>query len=459
VNSLDLGLGKVIAETREQVSYAINHLPKNSIPAAFEDAIKAIYRCEDMIPIIVEKKLLTVNGMPYRKQKINKRETIQQSVQFAKKFFSKERLDTERNEGWFFIVHIPPGCKYTDFLSEQQRFADAVMGSCLIEREGRAIKVWLSNLQLEKLYHYKFDPTQHQDAYLPVPFGISSRGPIIRDIADTHWFFAGETRYGKSNLIHCIVYSLLLASTKNKQKSYICIVDLKKIEFPEFDEWAWRVKDIKGAKLMLSKITDEISRREDLFAKARVRKIQDYIYKGHELPFIILVIDELHRLQDTSCQEMLKSILAVGAGFGVIVIGSTQRPSSTIFEKVKFGDLKANFDGKVSFRASTSADSQIILDNPSASYLPASIKGRAIFQWDCEVEMQTFYFPLSPEEEPQLNKLLSALGQPRFVVRSDQDNDVSPQRGILPGPKDNRVAGRSLLLNDGPIPYFDFQKI
>lgn len=451
---MDLGLGKVIGETREQVLYAINHLPKNSIPAAFEDAIKVIWRREDMIPMIIERKLLTINGMPYIEKKISKKEMVHQSLIFAKKYLGKEPLGTERNEGWFFVVHIPPGIKYTDFLSEQQRFADSVMGSCLIEREGKAIKVWLSNLQLETLYRYQFDPTQHQDAYLPVPFGISSRGPIIRDIADTHWFFAGETRYGKSNLIHCIVYSLLLASTKNKQKSYICIIDLKRIEFPEFDEWAWRVTDLNGAKLMLNKITKEINRREGLFAKARVRKIQDYIYKGHELPFIILVIDELHRLKDTAGQEMLKSILAVGAGFGVIVIGSTQRPSSTIFEKVKFGDLKANFDGKVSFRASTSADSQIILDNPLASYLP-NIKGRAIFQWDCEVEMQTFYFPLHPKEEPQLNKLLSALGQPRFVVRGDH-HDVKPQRGILPGPKDNRSSKGSLLLNDGSNQYFDF---
>ena len=452
---MDLGLGKVIGETREQVIYALNHLPKNSIPAAFDDAIKVIWRREDMKPLIIEKKLLTVNGIPYTEQKISRKEMIKQSAKFVKKYFGKEPLDTERNEGWFFIVHIPPGIKYTDFLSEQQRFADSVMGSCLIEREGRAIKVWLSNLQLEKLYQYEFDPTQLKDAYLPVPFGISSRGPIIRDIADTHWFLAGETRYGKSNLIHCIVYSLLLASTKNQQKSYICIIDLKKIEFPEFDEWAWRVKDIKGALIMLNKITEEINRREILFAKARVRKIQDYIYKGHKLPFIILVIDELHRLQNTACQEMLKNVLAVGAGFGIIVIGSTQRPSSTIFEKVKFGDLKANFDGKVSFRASTSADSQIILDNPSASYLP-NIKGRAIFQWDCEVEMQTFYFPLSPKEEPQLNKLLSELGQPRFIVRSDQDNDVTPQKGILPGPKNSITGGGSLLLNDGPTSYFGF---
>ncbi|KLU66790.1 DNA translocase FtsK [Desulfosporosinus acididurans] len=452
---MDLGLGKVISETREQILYAVNHLPKNSIPAAFEDSIKIIWRHEDMVPMIIEKKLLTINGMPYLEQKLSKREKLRQSTEFIKKFFGNEPLETERNEGWFFIIHIPPGIRYTDFLKEQQRFADAVMGSCLIEREGKAIKVWLSNLQLKTMYHYQFDPNEYQDHYLPVPFGISSRGPIIKDIADTHWFFAGETRYGKSNLIHCIVYSLLLASSKNKQKSYICIVDLKRIEFPEFDEWAWRVTDIKGAVFMLLKITEEIKRREGLFAKARVRKIQDYIYKGYELPFIVLVIDELHRLQDTASQEMLKTILAVGAGFGVIVIGSTQRPSSTIFEKVKFGDLKANFDGKVSFRASTSTDSQIILDNPSASYLP-NIKGRAIFQWDCEVEMQTFYFPLSPKEEPQLNKLLAELGQPRFVVKRSEPSDVKPQKGLLPGPKNTRAPGGPLLLDDRSNSYFGF---
>lgn len=452
---MDLGLGKVIKETREQVIYAIDHLPQNSIPAAFEDAIKVIWRRDEMKPLIIERKLLTVNGMPYKAEKISKKETIKQSAQFVKKFFSKEPLDTERNEGWFFVVHIPPGIKYTEFSSEQQRFADAVMGSCHIERNGKAIHVWLSNLQLEQMYKYDFDPTQHSDLYLPVPFGISSRGPVIKDIADTHWFFAGETRYGKSNLIHCLIYSLLLSSAKNKQKVFVCIIDLKMIEFPEFDEWAWRVINIKGAKIMLSRIMQEIERRQMLFAKARVRKIQDYIYKGHELPFIILVIDELHKLQDTACQEMMKTVLAVGAGFGVIVIAATQRPSSTIFEKVKFGDLKANFDGKVSFKASTSSDSQIILDNPSASYLPSNIKGRAIFQWDVEVELQTFYFPLHPKEEPQLNRLLSELGQPKFVARSEKSN-VSPKRGILPGPKDNCATGSLPLLNDGPDSHFGF---
>jgi len=329
------------------------------------------------------------------------------------------------------------------------------MGSCHIERNGKAVHVWLSNLQLEELYQYDFDPARYPDYSLPVPFGVSSRGPIIKDIADTHWFIAGETRYGKSNLIHCIIYSLLLASTKNRQKVYVCIIDLKMIEFPEFDEWAWRVIDIKGAKLMLDKILKEIERRQKLFAVARVRKIQDYIYKGYELPFIILATDELHKLQDTACQEAMKWILAVGAGFGVIVIAATQRPSSTIFEKVKFGDLKANFDGKVSFKTSTTSDSQIILDNPAASYLPSKIKGRAIFQWDLEVELQTYYFPLHPKEEPQLNKLLSELGQPRFVVRSDH-SDVKPQRGILPGPKNTRASGGTLLLDDGSNQYFGF---
>ncbi len=443
---LDLGIDKQFTETIEHVRKAINHLPKNSIPAAFQDAINVLYSKQDLKPFIIDQQLLTVNGVPYKAEKKSMFQRLKDLKNFIVKFFGKEPLVTNKNETWFFVIHLPPGIEVSDFIGHQQVFADAIGGSCHIEKRGKAIHVWLSSLQLEVKYKYKYDPVKYVDKenYLPVPFGISSRGPIVKDITDTHWFLAGETRYGKSNLIHCMIYSLLLINATTTSEVFVCIIDLKEIEFPEFDEWVWRETSLAGTYVMLEAILQLIQQRNKIFARARVRKIQDYLYKGNQMPFVVVVIDELHKLKDKECLEMLQTILAVGAGYGILVIASTQRPSSTIFEKVKFGDLKANFDGKVSFRASTKADSMIILDNPVASYLP-NIKGRAIFQWDLEVEVQTLYFPLHPKEEKQLQELLSQLDPPRFIVRSEPC-DIKRQKGILPRSVNTLPPGAAYLL-------------
>jgi S-DNA-T family DNA segregation ATPase FtsK/SpoIIIE len=436
---MDFGIDKQIEETRKQVKQLKRLLPKNVVPGAFQEAIDVLYKNDALKPLVIEQHLETVNGEPYKPQKKSIKKHVRDSAAFAKKFMSKEPLDTERNEGWFFVVSLPPGLLYSDFKNKEQHFADAVKGSCHIEKHGKAVFVWLSNLDLGKFYLYDFNPAPFKEMLVPAHFGISSRGPIIRDIVDTHILIGGETRWGKSVLMHCLAYGFLLANTVRIQKILPCFIDFKRMEFKEFDPWAWRVTDQEGAKFMLYKTLEEIDRRAVLFSKAGVRKIQDYLYRGFQLPYIIIMLDEMHKLKNEEAQEMLQTILATGAGFGILVIAASQRPSSTIFKGVKFGDLKANFDCKISFRTATEIDSRIILDNDAAAYLPP-VKGRAIFQWDIQTETQTLYFPLHPKEDKQLQTFLSRLGQQRFSRRSDVRD--KQRIGILPGSKNCFLGGR-----------------
>lgn len=127
-------------------------------------------------------------------------------------------------------------------------------------------------------------------------------------------------------------------------------------------------------------------------------KTQDY---PSELPFIVLFVDELAELQDEQCQTQLNRILRLGRAAGFCVVCATQRPSSTIFQK--FGDSKAMFAATMCFHVRDEINSRMVLDNPRAALI-ANNPGRAIYQWEQELEVQTMFLSVKKAKE-----LLSAV--------------------------------------------------
>ncbi|MBP2643448.1 MAG: segregation ATPase, FtsK/SpoIIIE family [Firmicutes bacterium] len=307
-----------------------------------------------------------------------------------------------------FVFHLPPGVSYRDLESKKHYFGDVVSGCVEIEKRGKAVVLTVLSEPIPTVL--KFEMTDLKGAYLPAYFGQSATGPVIRDLADSPFLMvAGMPGWGKSNSIHVLVCNLLLT-----REIYAVIVDMKRLEFTYLKKHALVVTDIPQARDVLTAINKEIDKRLDVLEKAGCVKIQEYV--GH-MPFMLLVIDELAEMQDEVCQTLINRALRLGRAAGFAAILSTQRPSSDMWPG--WTSSRALINASLVFRMRDAVNSRMLLDNDAAAML-AEVKGRAIYQWERQLEVQVPYLPVS-----DARALLS--GKQGLIWKNEQ----SPKR-LLP---------------------------
>lgn len=314
--------------------------------------------------------------------------------------------------GWLFILSLPAGLTYSDFRRHEEAFADATGGAVVVDRQGKAVHLQVLTGKLQSSYPYDWDPSMHSKLFLPVPFGYSAAGLIVRDMAVApNILIAGHPGSGKSNFLHVLAISLLLSRAIR-----LCIIDLKRLEFSYLQGQTLLVTEVQQARQLLQAINRQLDSRLTELERAGAVKIQDF---AGNMPFLVVIIDELAELQDDECQVLLNRILRLGRAAGVCVAAATQRPSSSLF--AKFGDSKAMFACSMCFHVRDGVNSRMVLDNDRAALIP-NIPGRAVYQWEQELEVQSMYLPVS-----QARKLMAG----KEAVSDGWGIDLHPKR-LLP---------------------------
>jgi S-DNA-T family DNA segregation ATPase FtsK/SpoIIIE len=205
---------------------------------------------------------------------------------------------------------------------------------------------------------------------------------IVSDLSKMpHLLIGGTTGSGKSVAINSMIMSILMRATPAEVR--FIMIDPKRVEFTPYNGiphlYVPVVTECREAASALSWGVAEMERRLKVFSKVGARNINQYnakVQKGmqigdadaQELPYIVIVIDELADLMMNVGKEVELSIsrlaqLARAAGIHMIV--ATQRPSA----KVVTGLIKANITNRIAFNVASGIDSRVILDTPGAESL------------------------------------------------------------------------------------------
>src|ERR1700736_4480112 len=136
-------------------------------------------------------------------------------------------------------------------------------------------------------------------APLSIALGKDITGkPVFGDLAKMpHLLVAGATGAGKSVCLNCIIASLLVNATPDQLE--LLMIDPKRVELTVYNGIPHLknevITDPSMAAGALAMITREMDQRYERFARAGVRKIEEYNAKfpGEKLPYIVVVIDEL----------------------------------------------------------------------------------------------------------------------------------------------------------------------
>nr|WP_246941542.1 DNA translocase FtsK [Bacillus pinisoli] len=214
---------------------------------------------------------------------------------------------------------------------------------------------------------------------LTVALGLDISGkPIVTDLKKMpHGLIAGATGSGKSVCINAMLISILYKADPSQVK--LLLIDPKMVELAPYNDIPHLVSpvitDVKAATAALKWAVEEMERRYERFAHSGVRDISRYneLVREHnepsgEMPYLVIVIDELADLMMVAPGEVEESICRIAQkarACGIHLLLATQRPSVDVIT----GLIKANIPTRIAFSVSSQVDSRTIIDSNGADKL------------------------------------------------------------------------------------------
>lgn len=251
---------------------------------------------------------------------------------------------------------------------------------------------------------------------LAAPLGVRRKGQTVYlDISDKgaahgpHGLVAGTTGSGKSEILQ--TYILSMATLFHPYEVGFVIIDFKgggmANQFKNLPHLIGTITNIDGREInrSLLSIKAELVKRQEMFSKAGVNHINDYIrlYKDGKvtqpMPHLIMIVDEFAELKADHPDFMKELISAarIGRTLGVHLILATQKPAGVVDAQIW-----SNSKFKLCLKVQTKEDSNEVIKTPLAAEIVEP--GRAYFQVGNNEIFELFQSAYSGANVPEGNE-------------------------------------------------------
>lgn len=327
------------------------------------------------------------------------------------------------------------------------------------------VGIEVPNAQKEKVRFkdlMQLAPEATRKMMIPLYLGKDASGePLITDLAGMpHCLIAGTTGSGKSVCINTIIMSIMYTQRPDVVK--LILVDPKVVEMAPFKDIPHLmcpvINDTGRATSVLEWACEKMDERYEVLAEAGVRNIAGYNKLTREelverfqpttpeeeakipkqLPYIVIIIDELADLMMTSGKEVETFIVRLAQkarAVGIHLILATQRPQATVVT----GLIKSNMPSKIAFRVASKMDSRIVLDQNGAELLlgqgdmlflppgaskPIRSQGTYIDDKEIRESVKLLRHTAEAQYEPELVQIKSHIGIDGEMEKDDLFDDA-----------------------------------
>jgi S-DNA-T family DNA segregation ATPase FtsK/SpoIIIE len=248
------------------------------------------------------------------------------------------------------------------------------------------------------------EESQSKTAKMRIPIFLGkdvSGKPMVVDLTTLpHLLIAGRTGTGKSVCLNTLIVSMLM--TRRPDEVKMLMIDPKMVELSCYKSLPHLmhpvVTDMRKAEAILAWAVDKMEERYALLARAGVRHITSYNQLGEEelmerlhpeseeereniptqLPFIVIVADEMADLMMTAAKEVVQHIIRLAQksrAVGIHLVLATQKPTVDVIT----GLIKSNLPARIAFQVASRTDSRVVLDEMGADKLLGN--GDMLFLW------------------------------------------------------------------------------
>ena len=288
--------------------------------------------------------------------------------------------NTELTEyGFKTLILIVDGLSLDKLESNREYIQDSYGCMCIFNKAKRSNLI-AAEFIFKTPTDKKFIPTKVKPWEVYLGNDYSGEAIIIDMVKYPHVLITGGTRSGKSKMTDCILSSLIANCSEKELELYLIQVAKSDLVLYEDAKQTRAFADtLEKSLTALEHIEEVMQIRNDTIRpyrkKARADNYQDYnkINAVDRMSTIYVVFDEMSSLfQTKGCtkeqKELKEKIVAqvekiaqFGAGLGVFLICSLQRPTADNLSSF----IKSQCTCKVSFRQNNSKSSEVALDDPS----------------------------------------------------------------------------------------------
>ncbi len=237
---------------------------------------------------------------------------------------------------------------------------------------------------------------------IPVYLGkdVAGNSTVVDLASMPHLLIAGRTGTGKSVCLNSIIVSMLMSRRPDEVK--MLLIDPKMVELSPYKKIPHLmhpvVTDMRKAEAILGWAVEKMEERYSLLARAGVRHISSYNQLSEEelmqridpvddeerakiprqMPFVVIVADELADLMMTSAKEVESHIIRLAQksrAVGIHLVLATQKPTVDVIT----GLIKSNLPARIAFQVASRTDSRVVLDEMGADKLLGN--GDMLFLW------------------------------------------------------------------------------
>lgn len=210
---------------------------------------------------------------------------------------------------------------------------------------------------------------------LPVFPGVDVLGnPYSFDLAVTpHLLVGGTTGSGKSVCLQAVILSLICRMPPTALQ--LALIDPKQVEFAVYRNSAYLYRGeiamtAAAAREILIELVTEMEARYSTFMSVGVSNIDEARKKRMEMPYIVVVIEELADLliMGKDIEDHIIRLAQKARAAGIHLVIATQRPDAKTFS----GLVRSNIPARIALTVQKSTESNIILDESGAEDLLGS---------------------------------------------------------------------------------------